>query len=249
MKLESRSARFSPEPLEIWNTTNFSDDELVNKSTIDDSDTGLSVNFGILVTVHPKLSIGAVYKTGPTFTVTESWNKNIWDFLDPDSSEYADITEFTLKVPHMSGIGVAFRATDFLTFTLDIVRIYYTELKEDFDIVLDRGEYEQYYRKDLDFIVDDATEIHFGGEYLLVLGKRVLAVRAGIYNDPDHTIRYTGDDEVYRDEATFLFPGGEDQIHLTGGLGFVLNESFQIDAAVNASDNVVQWSVSSVYRF
>lgn len=247
MKINSHSTRFRSE---IYpGPTDFSDTDILGSFEIDDEDIGYSVNTGVLWKPHPKVSIGAVYKSGPKFTVTGTLilteaHLNIHGY---GHEEYEpDLTEFTLKVPDSFGAGIAFRATDYLTFTLDVIHIQYEDLLEDFDISADP----RTYSKD-NFTVDNATEIHFGVEYILLLDERYFALRAGIYNDPDHTIRFTGttggpvEDIAGRE----LFPGGEDQIHVTGGLGVVFNEYFQIDAATNISDRNKQLSISAVYRF
>jgi long-chain fatty acid transport protein len=248
MKMKSHSTRYGF-------YTDFSEDDIGDETNINDDDSGFSINAGILWRPHSKVSIGAVYRRGTKFTVTEKPGRRVGrpNLLDPNDDEYdPDLAEFTLKVPDSFGVGVAFRATDSLTLTLDVVHIQYKDLLEDFDVA-PFGEFVRYYTSDY-YTVDNVTEIHFGMEYILTLGERLLALRAGVYNDPDHTIRYTGTSEweeweyIHRPERA-LFPGGNDQIHVTGGLGLVLNEQFQIDAAANIADRNSQFSISAVYRF
>ena len=236
MKMISHSTRFglntSPGP------TDFMETDVVGSSEIDNEDIGYSVNAGILWKPHPKVSIGAVYRSGAEFTVTETI---------PGQRGYdPDLTEFTLKVPDSSGVGTAFRVTDFLTLTLDAVHIRYEDLLEDFDIVMDPSEFTKE-----NYTVDNTTEVHFGVEYILTLEERLLALRAGVYNEPDHTIRFTGtmEDPTFDIIGRELFPGGDDQIHITGGLGLVISDRFQIDTAANIADRSTQLSFSVIYRF
>jgi long-subunit fatty acid transport protein len=247
MKMNSHSTRFRSEIFPY--PTDFSDNEVYGGFEIDDENIGYSVNTGVLWKPHPKISIGAVYKSGPKFTVTGtliltetsiSISGVGYEAFEPD------LTEFTLKVPDSFGAGVAFRATDFLTLTLDVVHIQYEELLEDFDIGLDPHAYSKG-----NFTVNNVTEVHFGVEYILTLGERYLALRAGIYTDPDHAIRFTGttEDPVKDIAGRETFPGGEDQIHVTGGLGVAFSKQFQIDAAANIADRNKQLSISAVYRF
>ena len=88
-------------------------------------------------------------------------------------------------------------------------------------------------------------------EYILSLGDQLLALRTGIYTDPDHTIRFTGttNEPVVDIFGKETFPGGDDQIHVTGGLGIIVSNKFQIDTAVNISEKNKQLSLSAVYRF
>lgn len=247
MKMNAHSTRFRSEIFP--GSTDFSDTDISGSFEIDDESIGYSVNTGVLWKPHPKVSIGAVYKSGPKFTTTGTLilteaHLNIHGY---GHEEYEpDITEFTLKVPNSFGAGVAFRVTDFLTLMLDVVHIQYEDLLEDFDI----GAEPHTYSKE-NFSVDNVTEVHFGVEYILVPGNHFLALRAGIYTDPDHAIRFTGTtgDPVEDITGRELFPGGEDQIHITGGLGVVFSDHFQIDAATNIADRSKQLSISAVYRF
>ncbi len=243
MEMRSHTTRFDPDPTSPYPIpTDFSDDELVNSSGIDDGDSQLCFNAGLLWQVHPKVSIGAVYKNGAAFTVTETYFGLLPIEYDPD------VTEFTLNVPDSLGVGIAFRTTDFLTLTLDVIHIRYEDLLEDFDILA----YHNIHTPE-NFSIDNATEVHFGLEYIVPYGEQFLALRAGIYNEPDHTIRFTGTtgnslaDIVGRE----VFPGGaeDNQIHLTGGLGVVIRDLFQIDLAANFADKQTQLGISVVYRF
>jgi long-chain fatty acid transport protein len=250
MDMNSHSARFRAEyEDEIISPTVFSDDTWVaNESVIDDSDDGFSVNAGIKWEPHKNLSIGLVYRSGSEFRVKEKHGRGVIpQGLDPEiNPNFADVAEFTLNVPDSFGAGLAFRPNDVLTFSLDIAYIKYEDLLKDFDIM--------YYTDSLtsdNFTVDNATELHVGVEYILAFDNRIVTLRAGGYTDPDHTIRFTGTTgEVERDsKIKLLFPGGDDQFHVTGGLGIVFNEHLQVDAAADIADNIQQVSVSAVYRF
>ncbi|GAK58147.1 membrane protein involved in aromatic hydrocarbon degradation [Candidatus Vecturithrix granuli] len=234
--------------------TDFSDTHIKNKTWIDDSDAEFSINAGVMWRLNflekildiPRISLGAVYRTGPRFEVTESFSyrllptyvNNQYEVIT-DVGKLSDMTAFTLKVPDSYGFGLAVQPTNALTFTVDIVCIEYQDLLKDFDIVLDSNEDKN------DYTVDNAVEAHVGAEYVLTLGERLLALRLGGYYEPDHTIRYTGDDATNK----ILFPGGDDQLHFTGGVGLVINEHFQIDTAANIAENNKQFSISTVYRF
>ena len=247
MSMRSHSARFD------WNeygVTDFRDDQVKNETIIDDADSGFSVNAGLKWDPDPRVSFGAVYRSGITFTVKETPSpRDPGDFLNelrPGNDYNPDLAEFTLTVPDSFGTGVAFRALDTdrhsLQFTLDVVHIRYTDLLKDFDILMSSA------KKD-EFTVDNVTEMHVGVEYELKFIERTflqsLFLRAGIYNEPDHTIRYTGSDTGYRE----MYPGGEEQTHYTGGVGIVVNDHIQIDTAANIAKNNAHLSISGVYRF
>lgn len=238
LKLNSHSATYGHEDMFGIIATDFSDADLRSKNSIDDEDVGYSVNAGVLWRPHPRVSIGAVYRSGPEFRVAEAVGAQ--DEYDPD------LAEFTLNIPDSFGCGMAVRFTEFLTVTLDVLYIRYQDLLEDFDMVWNQ---EQGTKKN--FTINNATEIHLGMEYILKIGEHYLALRAGGYYEPDHTIRFTGTTGDWREDIfrKTLFPGGDDQLHITGGLGIVLNNRFQIDAAANIAEKTSQLSISAVYRF
>lgn len=254
MKIEASSYRYNGDIESTWDVvegTDFREDEIQNWTAIDDTAGDISLNFGLMWRLQwfeeklqfPRVSVGAVYRKGPKFEVTETLT---YDLL-PDPEDYVnlkDLATFTLKVPDSYGVGLVIRPRDNLTFTLDVVRIEYEDLLEDFDLII--GGIPK-----ANFTVDNATEIHFGMEYTLEIGKRLLALRAGAYTDPDHAIRFSGTTEyaIIDIIGENRFPGSDDQIHITGGVGLVVSEKFQIDTAANIADNNKQLSVSAVYRF
>jgi hypothetical protein len=192
----------------------------------------------------PRISLGVVYRSGAKFEMTEQFITPIFLEDAPTWEAVSDLSKFTLKVPDSFGVGLGIRPTENLTLTFDVVHIEYKDLLEDFDIVISPES-----RTKDDYTVDNVTEIHVGAEYVLDIGERFLALRAGAYTDPDHTIRYSGDESGLGTVQQVLFPGGDDQIHITGGVGLVVNENFQIDTAANISDRSKQLSISAVYRF
>ena len=95
-----------------------------------------------------------------------------------------------------------------------------------------------------DETVDDVDELHLGGEYMFLHSTPIIAVRLGMWLDPDHQIRATSDDPFF----SALLPRGEDQMHYTAGAG-VAFQSFQADLGVDLSDRVNTVSLSAVYSF
>ena len=78
-----------------------------------------------------------------------------------------------------------------------------------------------------------------------------LSIRAGVWRDPRHTMRFEGQpdpNDAYAVLFSALFSTGDDEIHYSAGLGMAF-ESFQIDAAIDISDRVDTFSLSGVVRF
>ena len=101
--------------------------------------------------------------------------------------------------------------------------------------------------------IDDAWRARFGVEYVLLFGYgNVIAFRGGVWYDSDHRARFTPDDTNTGMPAprwALLFPPGEGTTHFTGGVGFVLQPHFQIDAAIDWSDTRDTISVSANWKF
>jgi hypothetical protein len=92
--------------------------------------------------------------------------------------------------------------------------------------------------------LDDADELHLGFEYLFLESTPLIAVRAGLWRDPDHRFRYEGDDPVQR----ALFHPGEDALHVSIGAGIAFKH-LQIDVGADFSDGVDQVALSAIYSF
>ena len=200
LEMDSQLVRYDGDiesTTDIVEATDFRESEIKNWTIIDgEKDSDFSMNAGMLwrfkwleEKLHfPKFQIGAVYRSGTKFQVKEVFS---WSLLadQRDQERFKDFEEFTLKVPDSFGVGLAVNPRKNLTLTLDVVHIQYEDLLEDFDILY------RMYTTEENFSIDNATEIHFGVEYRLPIGERILALRGGVYNDPDHSIRFTGTTE------------------------------------------------------
>ena len=89
-------------------------------------------------------------------------------------------------------------------------------------------------------VTDDASMV----EYAFIRATPIIAVRSGVWLDPDHRIRTVGDDAVER----ALLRGGDDELHYTVGLGFAF-ERFQIDLGADLSELVDRVALSAIYNF
>jgi hypothetical protein len=211
---------------------------LRQQSSVSGSDIDIGFNVGILWKPIADLSVGAVFRRGPQFNLQETLlSEPVPSSSAPSSFGHIQVVDFRFKVPDSYGAGVAYRFFDRFTIALDVVRIRYSQLLDNFQVVFP-GEANQYK-------LDDATEVHGGAEYIFFIRRIPVAVRAGFFTDPDHKIRFTGTEVPERT----VFPGGKDQVHVTGGVGVVPIPSLQIDFAVNQSDSVQELVISTVYRF
>jgi len=222
--------------------------QLVNgEMAVDDSDWGLSV--GLLWSFAERWSLGAFYRQGPEFRLVfdVTGGPLAPEFLDPEFTPGATILTIAtpIQFPDVYGLGLAFKSRDGkLSVGFEWDRVEYSTILDSFDpVVIETLD------PDLDLEValtaDDGNELRLGAEYAFLDLKPVLAVRAGVWLDPDHRFRSIHPDEP---EHRALFQPGEDEVHVAVGLGLAF-KSFQIDLAADFSDLVDTASLSVIYSF
>jgi hypothetical protein len=86
------------------------------------------------------------------------------------------------------------------------------------------------------FSIDDATEVHFGGEYNLMTGNNPVFVRAGVFTDPNHTTHFNPSSSVSTTinqyyTAVYNSLPRDTQVRGTVGGGIAIGPRVQIDAA------------------
>jgi long-subunit fatty acid transport protein len=187
---------------------------------------------------HDKFSVGGVYKKGPKFNTPLFFSGAATNF------DFLQVAETSFHIPDVAGLGVSFRPIPVLTINADAVRVTYSNLTDDFvasvaDVRELQGE---------PFQADDVTELHVGAEYFFPT-KIPVAIRAGFWRDPAHSVTWRG--PVNRADfiaEALLYPEGEAQNHFSIGAGLAWPR-FQIDAAYDSSDTFKVASVSMVTRF
>jgi long-chain fatty acid transport protein len=184
-----------------------------------------------------RISIGGVYKQGPKFS-------SPLFYADANTGfEYLRVAETTFHMPDIAGIGVSFRPIPVLTINADAVHVKYSNLVDDFVATVSdvRG-------LENPFHVSDVTEFRVGAEYFFATTIPI-ALRAGYWRDPAHSIEWRGplNQPGFVAEA-MLYPKGKDQDHYSIGVGIALPR-FSIDAAYDTSEHFKVGSISLVTRF
>lgn len=186
---------------------------------------------------HEKFSLGGVYKQGPQFV------SPLFFAGASTGGEFIKAADTTFHIPDQMGLGVSVRPIPALTVNFDAVRVKYSNLTDDF--VAANADVREI---DAPFQASDVTELHLGAEYFFAT-KIPIALRAGYWRDPAHTIEWRGpiNDVNFVAEA-LLFPKGETQNHYSIGAGVALSR-FQIDLAYDTSDRFKVVGLSMVTRF
>jgi long-subunit fatty acid transport protein len=195
---------------------------------------------GLLWRPSESWRVGGVYRQGPeTAIAVETIAGRAVDFGVPPGGILRRVDDVPVELPAVLGLGVAYRAPDgSLTVSFQWDRIEYSTVVDSLERFAARtGE-------PANVAVDDAHEIHLGGEYVFLRSTPVVAVRLGAWLDPDHQLRDTSGDLFL--EA--IQPRGEDQLHATFGLG-IAYQKFQFDLGIDLSDEMDTASMSAVYSF
>jgi hypothetical protein len=195
----------------------------------DDSDTALSAGF--LWRLSDKWSIGGVYRQAPEVNLGVELTAG--EAFDPGVAPGDVLLRVAgvLEMPTLYGLGVAYRDPGGrLTVSFQWDQVKYSSIVD--SLRLD------------DRAMDDADELHLGAEYVFIDSTPIVAVRFGVWLEPDHQLR-ARTDNVF---AQALLPRGKDEIHLSAGLGVAV-ERFQIDVAADFADHVNSLSLSLVYNF
>lgn len=203
----------------------------------------LTFGAGVKWAPNNTFSAGAVYKQGAKF-------KAPWFAANAETGfEFVKGTDTTFHIPDIYGVGVSVRPIPVLTVNADVVRVKYSNLVDDFvsinEVIRNLGN---------PYMVRDATEIHLGAEYFFST-KIPVALRAGAWRDPAHSIEFRGpldvgnvNERAQAVAAAILFPKGNSRNHISIGAGLAWPR-FQIDAAYDRSEHYRVGSISAVARF
>ena len=235
--MESRTDRFFFDSgAGFYDAANFAANNVQNYQIQEGDDTNIGVNLGAIFAPSRAFQLGLVYRQGPDFDLRVA-------NIDPTTNQPfpgAD-REGQFHVPHMFGVGALFRPMTNGTIAIDVSRIGYSRMTDDFvDLFANATTPDE----SALFSVDNATEVHLGFEYVFT-SQTPVAVRGGYWFDPDHSLEYNGESL----SRLSTFQGlGDDQHHVTAGAGAVFGR-FEVNGAVDHASRATAFSVSAVVRF
>ena len=231
---------------------NYAPSNAFSREGVQGDDHAVAVNAGLLWKIGPRVSVGAVYRQGPHFKTTASDQEDLTQALPPPPCASSSVNcSFltTFHVPDVYGAGVSARPTKELTLSFDYDRVRYSQFGSGtVDI----------FRQGSTYASRDGNEYHLGAQYLLQLGNSVLAIRAGSWREPAHSVVAASgniqntdslDTIIIKTTNKLLFPEGSAKTHYAGGLGITIGEHFQLDAGADfAKDSAKIGSLSFVVR-
>ncbi len=201
---------------------------------------GLGVG-GVLGVVVPITigKIGVSYRRAPRFGFTSfsgglvgSQERSTATFKTPD----------TIAVGFSAPLGSAFLVST------EYTRVFHSQLRSDYiDVLVNQGESRN--RADR-FTIDDAGEAHVGAEYLLPVAGRP-GIRAGLWFDPDHSVRYspTEANDLLDERISATLSSGRDLWHYTFGAMLALTPRIDLSVGVDRSSRSTLLSTSVSVRF
>ncbi len=204
--------------------------QLTEYFTVDDAGWGGSA--GILWSPSERLKLGAFLRRSAKLDMRVSIVTG--PALVPMQAEgtVLEAAAPPMTLPDVWGLGLAFRsAGGRFTLGLEWDRVEYSDLIDSAPADFMR-------------VLDDGDEWHAGAELVILRSPPMLAARLGVWLDPDHRIRYTGDDVFIQAQRQ----PGDDELHVSAGLGLVF-ERFQLDLGIDLAERVDTVSLSTVYRF
>lgn len=235
-------------------------------STISSSDTKIGFTVGALIRPSSKVSIGAVYRYEPEFTL-DAFVDNADFGGSPLIIARTGQSTSKMDIPDSVGAGISLSPSPNLNVNFDVVRVFHSQLEN-----IDTG-YSLFTHllptfggaSDISFKIEDGTDIHVGAEYLHSFGDTIWAFRGGYYRQEPN--RFFLAVAANPDIEAFLRPifgksPGEDYHHFTVGSGITYRQ-FQLDFAVDLSpsietdkgdiqgieDGTVDFILSTVFRF
>lgn len=236
-----------------------------NGTETDDRDVRLGGQLGVLVKPAPWLSVGGAYYSGTTFELTTT----IVGVFSPENSPplppvpIADIKTDRIqspvqrvdyRIPDRFTIGAALHPAPSLTLVADAAVVKYSQRITKHFLIVDFLAQPSAGLEPAQYVIDDAVEFHAGAEYRRPGGGRVVALRAGVFTDPDHQMHFDYEGSTRSPQA-----GGQSLrfnsynpgtvVGVSAGGGLVLGNVFQIDGAVSLSQNAREIVLSSVVRF
>jgi long-subunit fatty acid transport protein len=231
-------------------TTRFGlDDNLARTSVVqnvqdqsgDDSATG--VTLGAIFALSDRANLGLVYRSMPKFDALSR-------ALDSSGVEFAN-QPYDFEVPDVFGVGLSFQASDNLTINFDVNKVSYGDLTSPVFDAFGNAPGTEQGDAAATVAIDDGTEFHLGLEYTILKPSGTsIALRAGAWQDPAHTVEFQGSATTGQDRFhDAMFRGSDDETHISAGIGFIFGTKGQIDIAADFSELQDTISVSGVFRF
>ena len=235
--IENHGAAYSVDsfPETFWDENSFLPHRQIVTSSFVVDDTDIGFNVGVLWQFAESWRLGSVYRQGPRFDydlINRAGPLN----EEPEGTIVGAVTDRSIAFPDVWGLGVAYRSpSGNITVGFEWDRVEYS-------VILETLDSEQVDTTDV--VMDDGNELRLGLEYVFLDSSPLIAIRVGLWSDPDHRFQYAGDDPFSR----ALYRPGDTTLHLSVGAGIAFSH-FQIDIGADFSDHANVFALSGIYSF
>jgi hypothetical protein len=154
-------------------------------------------------------------------------------------------------VPGRVAVGASYRPMRDLTILGEVARVGYSSMVTENFQIIDFRFTNNITRRN--FLFDDVNEYHGGVEYRVMRGRHLVALRAGAFTDPAHSLRYVVTGTSGADAAqNFVFnTNGATGTGFgkTFGGGVTFGNRLQLDSAVSLAPGSNMFVISLIRRF
>jgi long-subunit fatty acid transport protein len=214
--------------------SSFRADRLVDTRAARDIDSDWALAGGFLWKVSERWQIGGAYREGPELEMAVVSEAGPAHPTEP-AGQHLGSGKTPWAFPDVYSVGAAYRSGNGLwTASFEWTRVEYSRILESLEPPFN----------DSDSFIEDADELHLGAEYVFLESTPVVALRAGLWHDPDHRTKTTSEFPTIRAEHI----PGSDELHYAAGIG-VAFPGFQIDFGVDLSEFRDAVSISAIYSF
>lgn len=221
-----------------------------------DSGVRVSGSGGVLIKPRRNISIGATYAQGVTFALeTELYGRFLYTVFDPDGTIVltGQKRDVDYVIPTRYSTGISWRAGRALTVLFDVSRIRYSQRVTDRFLIVDFVDPVARVTP-ANFYVNDVVETHTGAEYRFFPRGTTMAIRGGVFTDPDHPLRFRGGSNNPDHPADALenfrfntLPS-RTTVGGTAGWGMAIKNRVQLDVATSISRDATELVASMVVR-
>ncbi len=213
---------------------------------LDDRATGVGLTGGLILRLSRRLQAAAVGELNPRIR----WTDNQMRAQRADGSVHTlEVTEAAMGVPNRVGVGVTYRLRDTFRLAADVLWVQYSRIVDPDARVF--STHSATVTPDR-FFVRDRWEFHGGLEYVVFARRTPVALRAGLFVNPERRIHYrppASGRDFEADAFDFAYNGLPDEtnVGVSAGVGTVLRRRLQVDVALSYSKFIRQVATSLVF--
>jgi len=213
---------------------------------LDDQATGVGFTGGLVLRPSRRFQAALVGEFNPRI----HWTGNRLRAQRADGSvQTLEVTEAAMGVPNRVGVGIAYRLRDTFRLAADVLWVQYARIVDPEARVF--SNHTPAVTPDR-FFVRNRWEFHGGIEYVFFTRRTPVALRAGLFVNPERRIHYRrpADGRDFEADAfDFAYNGLPDEtnVGVSAGVGVVLRRRLQVDGALSYSKFIRQASFSFVF--